>query len=110
MSKVFTTKYKRNMEDKLRNSERREHAKRNTEPATEGSELLPPLLVVLRREFRSIPSGIVIEFESEALALHLVRLGIAVAVPKADFALRPSVVINGELAEFYEVTEAVTCI
>jgi hypothetical protein len=107
MSKVFTTKDRRVMEAKTRASDTRD-AKVKEKAAAESDfvEPVPPLLVVLRREVARLPAGIVIQFESEALALHLIRCGLGVAVPKADFTLNPSVVISGELADFYEFAGA----
>ena len=107
MSQVFTTRYRRIMERKLRASDAREEkALEKTEAKSDFMQPVPPILVVLRKEVGCLPAGMVIEFESEPLALHLIRCGLGVAVPKADFALTPSVVITGELADFYEFAGA----
>ena len=101
------TRFKRLMERKLRASDIRDaKAREKAEAESDFLQPVPPILVVLRREFHSLPAGVVIEFESEPLALHLIRCGLGVAVPKADFALNPSVVISGELADFYEFAGA----
>ena len=103
----MNTSFKRIMERKLRASDIRDAKAREKAEADSGFvEPVPPLLVVLRKEVAKLPAGIVIQFESEALALHLIRCGLGVAVPKADFTLNPSVVISGELADFYEFAGA----
>jgi hypothetical protein len=99
------TRFKRTMERKLRASDAREEKARE-KAESDFIRSAPPLLVVLRKEVGKLPAGVVIEFESEPLALHLIRCGLGVAVPKADFALNPSVVISGELADFYEFAGA----
>lgn len=103
----MNTQFKRTMERKLRASDARaEKTKEKAETESDFLEPVPPLLVVLRRDLGQLPAGIVIQFESEPLALHLIRCGLGVALPKADFALNPSVVISGELADFYEFAGA----
>jgi DNA-binding transcriptional LysR family regulator len=108
-------RFKRICERKLRASDAREEkALEKGEAEPDCLQPVPPLLVVLRKDLGKLPAGIVIEFESQNLALSLIRHGLGVAVPKGSFTIRPDLMIDDEQLlhaglplEFYHVDEVV---
>ena len=84
---VFTTRYKRHMENKLRREERKEHLR-----ATKFSDPAPPLLIRFQRDQTKLPASINVELPHDAAVAALLQRGRA--VPVGDFNAAPDLVID----------------
>jgi hypothetical protein len=97
MSRVFTTRYRRQMEAKLRAAERKEDKKRNRRGAR-FTKRLPPLLVTFQKDTGKMPHGFPIHLPHDT-AIAAIHRGRTVALPVRSFDAVPDFVVDEDNLE-----------
>lgn len=95
MSKVFTTRYRRQMESKLRSRDRQAEKKRlRKNPDGRFSVLgCPPLLVRFQNDTGKLPAGFPIQLPHDT-AIAAIHIGRTVALPVGSFAVKPDLDVD----------------
>lgn|ERR1035438_5508416 len=95
---VFSTRYRRLMEDKLRRQERKEDKLRD-EAGTRFTNPAPPLLIRFQQDTGKLPRGFPIQLPHDT-AIAAIHRGRSVALPVGSFDAVPDLEISDEEGRF----------
>lgn len=97
MSRVFTTKYRRQMEAKLRAQDRKEE-KQRAKRGGRFTDNIPPLLVTFQKDTGKLPAGFPIQLPHDT-AVAAIHKGRTVALPIGSFDAVADLVVDDAMIE-----------
>lgn len=95
---IFTSRRKRQMEDKIRNAERREEKKQAKSGIGFMDEPAPPVLVKFQRDTGKMPAAFPIQLPNDT-AIAAIHRGRTFAIPVGSFAMKPDLEVDEESLE-----------
>jgi len=96
VARVFTTRYRRQMESKLRSRDRQAEKKRlkkNPNGYRFSALGCPPLLVRFQNDTGKLPAGFPIQLPNDT-AIAAIHRGCTVAIPVGSFAVQPDLEVD----------------